>query len=73
MSMDRHCLEFVLYCVENLADDLGKDTIDVYDLFKNSGVLYDYIVPLYGALHTQGRDYIVEDLRSVLQKKGIAL
>lgn len=71
--MNQSQLEFVLYCVENLADDLGKDTVEVYDLLKRSGVLYDYLVPLYGILHTQGRDYIVEDLRVALQKKGIAL
>ncbi len=71
--MDCNCLEFVLYCVENLADEVGKDTVEVYDMLKKSGVLYDYIIPLYGILHTQGRDYIVEDLRSVLQKKGIVL
>ena len=71
--MNQSQLEFVLYCVENLADDLGKDTVEVYDLLKRSGVRYDYLVPLYGILHTQGRDYIVEDLRVALQKKGIAL
>ncbi len=70
MSMDRNCLEFVLYCVENLANDLKKDSVEVYDLLKNSGVLYEYIVPLYGILHTQGRDYIVDDLKSVLRKRG---
>ena len=71
--MNRNQLEFVLFCVENLADDMANDTIKVYELLKNSGVLYDYIVPLYDILHTQGRDYIVEELRSVLQKKGVAL
>ena len=71
MTMDRNQLEFTLYCVENLADDLGKDTVEVYDLLKSSGLLYDYIVPLYDILHTQGRDYIVEDIREAMRKKGV--
>ena len=70
--MDRKQLEFTLYCVENLAEDLNKDTIEVYDLLKSSGILYDYIVPLYDILHTQGRDYIIEDIREAMRRKGIA-
>ena len=72
MAMDRNQLEFALYCVENVAEDMGKDTIEVYDLLKSSGILLEYIVPLYDILHTQGRDYIVEDIRDAMRKKGVA-
>ena len=71
MAIDRNQLEFSLYCVENLAAELGKDTVEVYDLLKGSGILYDYIVPLYDILHTQSRDYIVEDILETMRKKGI--
>lgn len=71
--MNRNQLEFVLYCVENLSNEWGKDTIEVYDLLKNSGILYDYIVPEYDVLHTQGRDYIIEDIQEVIKKKGCKL
>lgn len=71
--MDRNQLEFVLFCVESLAEDLQKDTREVYDLLKNNGILYEYIVPSYDVLHTQGRDYIVEDILMAMQKKGVAL
>ena len=71
--MDRNQLEFVLFCVESLAEDLQKDTREVYDFLKNNGILYEYIVPSYDVLHTQGRDYIVEDIVMAMQKKGVAL
>ena len=71
--MDRNQLEFVLFCVESLAEDLQKDTREVYDFLKNNGILYEYIVPWYDVLHTQGRDYIVEDILMAMQKKGVAL
>lgn len=71
--MDRNQLEFVLFCVESLAEDLQKDTREVYDFLKNNGILYEYIVPSYDVLHTQGRDYIVEDILMAMQKKGVAL
>lgn len=70
--MDRNQLEFVLYCVESLADNLKKDPIEVYELLKNSGILYEYIVPSYDVLHTQGRDYIVDDILMAMKKKGVA-
>ena len=41
MSMDRNQLEFALYCVDNLAENLGKDTIEVYDQLKSSGILHE--------------------------------
>ena len=71
--MNQEQLEFVLYCVEALAEDLGRDTVDVYEMLKNCGVLYGYVVPLYDILHTQGREYIIEDIRDVISEKGVVL
>jgi len=33
--------------------------------------LDDYIVPCYDALHTQGKDYIVHELKELMQKRGV--
>lgn len=71
MAIERNQLAFSLYCIENLAEELGKDTVEIYDLLKSSGILYDYIVPLYDILHTQSKDYIVEDILEMMRKKGI--
>ncbi len=44
MSEDE--LEFVIFCIENLALRHGKDGLSVYAALKDkSGILYDYIVP----------------------------
>ena len=30
-----------------------------------------YIVPSYDVLHTQGKDYIIEDILDVMKKRGL--
>ena len=71
--MNKEQLGFVLYCVEALSENSGRDTVDIYEILKDSGVLYGYVVPLYDILHTQGKEYIIEDIREVINKKGVAL
>ena len=56
-------LEFAVFCIENVAAKLGVDAERVYRAFtKKSDILNSYIVPEYEVLHTQSREYIVDDL-----------
>ncbi len=44
------------------------------DYIQNSremDILQSYIVPNYEALHTQGKDYIVDDIIDLMEKKGV--
>ena len=68
--MKKEYLEFVTFCVGNLADSLGKSASQVYAALRSTGVLSDYIVSCYDVLHTFGKEYIVEDLTEVLKKRG---
>ena len=64
-------LEFAVYCIENVAAALGKSSGDVYRaLSGDGGSLYEYIVRSYDVLHTQGKDYIVNDLMEVMSERG---
>ena len=48
-------LEFVVFCVENVAAALGKPSCDVYRVLSGeNGILHQYIIPSYDVLHTQG-------------------
>ena len=40
-------------------------------LTEESDILYGYIVPLYPTLHTQGKDYIVNDVIVVMKERGL--
>lgn len=67
-------LEFVIFCIENVAVRLGVDAERVYQAFtQKSDILYSYIVPEYEVLHTQSLEYIVADLLDVMRERGIEI
>ena len=69
--MDNKTLEFVTYCISKLAQVLKMSQRDVYRRLKQSGILYDYIVPSYDVLHTFSSRYLVEDLINYMKEKGV--
>lgn len=67
-------LEFAVFCIENVAAKLGVNADRVYHAFtKKSDILNGYIVPEYEILHTQSREYIVDDLLDVMREKGVEI
>ena len=67
-------LEFVVFCIENIAIRLGKHGEEVYRaLTEESSILDDYIIPEYDILHTQSKDYIVDDIIRLMKERGIQL
>lgn len=65
-------LEFAVFCIENVAEKLGVNAAQVYRAFtEKSDILYGYIVPEYEVLHTQSREYIVDDILEVMKEKGV--
>ncbi len=71
MNNDRE-LEFAIFCIESIAIFLKKDAQEVYTLLtEKSNVLYDYIVPEYEMLHTQSKEYIVNDIVGYMKEIGV--
>lgn len=66
-------LEFVVFCIENIAIRLGVNAGRVYRALEDSHILHGYIVPEYDALHTQSKDYIVDDILMVMQERGVEI
>ena len=65
-------LEFAVFCIENVAAKLGVNAERVYQAFtEQSNILNGYIVPEYEMLHTQSREYIVDDLLDVMKERGV--
>ena len=65
-------LEFVVFCIENVAEKLGVGAERVYQAFtEKSDILNGYIVPEYEVLHTQSREYIIDDLLDVMKERGV--
>ena len=51
-------LEFAVFCIENVAAKLRVDAERVYQAE-------------YEVLHTQSREYIVDDLLDVMKERGV--
>ena len=69
--MDKNKLEFVTYCIGKLSALLHLPQQEVYKRLKNSGILFDYIVPSYDVLHTFSSKYLMEDLIDYMREKGV--
>lgn len=69
--MDAKTLEFVTYCISKLAQTLKLSQREVYRRLKQSGILYDYIVPSYDVLHTFSSRYLVDDITEYMREKGV--
>ena len=67
-------LEFAIFCIENVAAALGVKAERVYQaLTKDSNILRGYIVPEYEILHTQSKEYIVEDILELMKERGVKI
>lgn len=67
-------LEFAVFCIENVAIHLGVSAEKVYQgLAEKSNILNGYIIPCYEVLHSQSKEYIVNDIVSLMQEKGVKI
>ena len=65
-------LEFAVFCIENIAIKLNSLPEAIYKkLAIDSNILNEYIVPEYGVLHTQSKEYIINDIIELMQEKGV--
>jgi len=65
-------LEFAVFCIENVAEKLGKAGNEIYNILaEKSDILDSYIIPCYDVLHTQSKSYIVDDILSYMKKRGL--
>ena len=70
--MTRKELDFAVFCIENVAERLGVSGDVVYrKLTETSDLLDGYIIAYYDSLHTQGKEYIVDDILEIMEKEGV--
>lgn len=65
-------IEFLSFCIESFKVKYKKKGKEVASLFDESGVI-DFLVDGYDILHTQGKDYIIEEIEIYLAKRGYNL
>ncbi len=68
--MDFKILNFTMFCISNVAARMGKSLNEVYHKMQECNIIDGYIIPCYDVLHTFSREYIVDDLMILMQKRG---
>ena len=64
-------LEFAIFCIENLEIKHNVNKKELYNFLKyKSNILDNYIIPGYQFLHTQDKDYILDDIEEIMKAKG---
>ena len=72
--MTKKHLDFTIFCIESIAEHLNQNGAELYaKLTNNSSLLDEYIIQHYDTLHSQGKEYIVQDILDVMHKEGLAL
>lgn len=62
-------LAFAASCVEGLARRLGVPYTEVYERMSRTGVIENYILPFYDTLHTESREYLLDDILEYINNK----
>ena len=60
--------KFLVYCVEIFKAAKNLNGKQVTQLFSQYGI-YEYIVTCYGALHTTGPEYIIDDIAGLIEER----
>ena len=64
-------INFIAYCIEEYKNSeklTGKAVIDLFNRYR----VIDYIRVYYEALHTTGRQYIVDDINDYIKTRQTA-
>lgn len=64
-------LEFILFCVDFVAQKLNQSPDVIYDKLKSSGLLQDYLIENYEVLHSLSKEYLVDDIIAIMTEKGL--
>lgn len=64
-------LEFATFCVEILREKNNITSKEAYLLLtKESSVMQDFLLPNYEVLHSQSREYILDEMMKLLQEEN---
>jgi hypothetical protein len=64
-------LRFLVFCIEEYKSAKKSNGKQVIALFEKYGVT-DYIIDCYGALHTTGTQYIINDIDEYIAVRSVA-
>lgn len=66
-------LTFLIFILYSLAAKWEMLPAEVYRILNSTGILDNYIIKCYDVLHTQGKEYLVEDITDFVREKGVSI
>lgn len=67
-SLESRQTEFAVFCIENVAERLKVGGRDVVDELEKTNGIRDFLYPSYEALHTQGKEYVVDEVLEYIRQ-----
>ena len=71
--MDKEVFSFVIYIIHACANRWNLSPSAVYRTMKQTDCVSGYLAPHYDVLHTQGTEYVVDDIREYLKNRGVTV
>lgn len=68
MKTSRQATEFVVFCIENTAAKLGVSAQQLFLELKRTDGIRAFLYPSYPALHTQSKEYIVDETIAYIRR-----
>ena len=68
--MKKDVFEFVIYMIHACARKWGQSPAAVYRRLAEKNCIGNYLMPHYEVLHTQGTDFVVEDIEEYVGFRG---
>ena len=71
--MNKESFAYVVYLIHACADKWHMLPSETYNILQESGCIETYLIPNFDVLHTQGTEYIVDDIKKYLNLRGVTI
>ena len=69
MTLEDKIMEFTVFCIESASARLGEKPENLYLKLDQLNLIKDYIVRFYDTLHTQSKEYIVDEILEAMKHR----
>jgi hypothetical protein len=66
-------IDFAIYLIYLLGKEYNRTAPEMYRVLDETKILDDYILHCYDTLHTLGNEYLVHDIGSFIEERGVKL
>ena len=71
--MNKDSFEFIVYILHACSDKWARLPSAVYKKLSESNCINQFLIPHYDILHTQGTQFVVNDIEDYLAARGIKI